>query len=180
MLNRKRETGFTLMEILITIALISLISVFAIPGIMSWMPDYRLKKAIGDMRSDFQRARLAAIRERATCAVEFNGKDTASGYTVYVDTNDNETADAGEKVLTAVDWTADYGGDVKFDNITFTDNGTNAWVGFRPTGLPRDANDGFGAGQIQLKNDKGNWRQLRLSRAGNIQIRGNFEDSLDE
>lgn len=174
MLNRKRETGFTLMEILIVIALISVISVFAIPGIMSWMPDYRLKSAIRDARSNFQKAKLAAIRERANCAFEI----VDGGYIVYVDSIViNQKLDDGEQVIAEVNWAEDYKGDVEFDSETFADNGDgNGWIAFQPNGLPRNPSGALGMGTLTLKNGKGNTFDIIVSRAGNIRTHADWID----
>lgn len=174
-----RQKGFTLMEILIVIALISVISIFAVPGIMAWMPDYRLKKATQECRGDLQRAKLSAVKARMNCAVEFVGGDSATGYVIYLDANDNQEQDAGERVIAQVDWASDYDGDVHHVSNNFSDNGNgNGWFAFQPNGLPVEANGGLGMGTLRLNNDKGNWRSVVLSSAGNIKIRGSHAEQL--
>lgn len=174
MLNRKRETGFTLMEILIVIALISVISVFAIPGIMSWMPDYRLKSAARDARSNFQKAKLAAIRERANCAFWIGG--TNDKYVVYVVSDNNQVPDNGEQVIAEVNLADEYGDDGKFVSFLDDDGGPIEWIAFQPNGLPRNPGGALEGGVLTIDNSKGNTFEIIVTRAGNIRTHADWID----
>ncbi len=163
----EKQKGFTLMEILIVIALISIISVFGIPGILSWMPDYRLRGAAGDLVSNFQKAKLTAVKQREVCAIEF--KD--GGYVVYIDEDGDQSHDAGEELFPPVNFAQDFAGQVSLDSAGFDANGGgNPWVAFRPNSLPLDINGGLGSGTVTLSNTKGKERDITLSPAGNIRM----------
>ena len=72
----KRVSGFTLVELMIVIAVAAIIVMFAVPGVLGWMPNYRLKGAANDLYSNLQWAKLNAVKENKEWAVVF---DTANG-----------------------------------------------------------------------------------------------------
>ena len=65
--------GFTLVEILITIALIGILSAMAALTIPGMMDSYKVRGAARQLYSDMQMARLRAIKEGKEFAVEFSG-----------------------------------------------------------------------------------------------------------
>jgi len=69
----KREQGFTLIELMITIIILSVLLGLAIPGFSRWLPNYRLRGAARDLYSNLQLAKSGTIKDRANWAVEFPG-----------------------------------------------------------------------------------------------------------
>ena len=45
----RKKSGFTLIELIIVIGMISLLTSIAIPAVMKWLPNYRLKAAVRDL-----------------------------------------------------------------------------------------------------------------------------------
>jgi len=68
----RKNSGFTLVELMVTMAIIAIVSAIAIPGYMSWLPNYRLKSAVLDLEGNIQWTRLQAIKYNQTWAVAFN------------------------------------------------------------------------------------------------------------
>jgi len=68
----RKNYGFTLVELMVTIAIIAIVSAIAIPSYISWLPNYRLKSAVLDLEGNIQRTRLQAIKHNQTWAVLFD------------------------------------------------------------------------------------------------------------
>ena len=69
--------------LIIVVALIGVLAGIAIPNIIGWLPDYRLKSAANDLYSNLQFAKLSAVKENKDWAVVFDA--TNSRYLVCAD-----------------------------------------------------------------------------------------------
>ena len=177
----KRKDGFTLVELLVVIIILAIVALIAIPGFSRWLPNYRLRVAARDVFSNFQHARLTAIKRHRTCAITFNQDigGTIYDYVVYVDTGNNLELDAGDEVLTNVLFSERYdgvifdtsrgGGDGIDDTIIDNDDG-NPTIGFLSNGFGIDNNGNPAAGSIYLTNATGRQREVAVSSAGSISV----------
>src|SRR5512135_3155175 len=68
----KREQGFTLLELMVTMVILCILLGLAIPGFSRWVPNYRLRGAARDIYSNFQLAKMTAVKDRARCGVLFD------------------------------------------------------------------------------------------------------------
>lgn len=116
----RKISGFTLIELMIVIAIIAIFAAFLTPNVIGWMPEYRLKSAVMEMGSRIQQARLAAIKENQNCTMSFN---TSNG-TYNITCLDNMTVDL-----------TDYGPNVSFSAVSapqvinFTSRGLTDGIG---------------------------------------------------
>lgn len=166
-----RQSGMTLLELMVGVAIVTVVVGLAVPNVAAWMPHYRLKAASRDLFSDFQRTKMTAIRINITCVVAFG--QTVDGdtwdYVAFVDDDGDFEFDAGEEIISQVDWD-DYR-HIAADSQTFTANDDGlAAIGFQPNGIPTGNGGGFAQGTCELTNTKGRKMQIIVSQAGNVRI----------
>ena len=173
----KNSKGFTLIEVLIVIAIIGVLSAIAIPSISSWLPNYRLKSAARDLYGAAMKAKGEAVKRNVNCAITFNQQigGISQAYIVYVDADTDCEFDAGETIVSQLtNWpkqvmldTTEGGG----DGLTFTDNDhNNPTISFRPNAVPTGNGGGFANGGAYLINSNGHTRGVIINVAGNIRI----------
>ncbi len=71
-MHRKDEQGFTIIEMMVTVAIIAIMVGIAIPSVLAWMPAANLKDAAFDLRTAMIRARSLAVNEGIEYRVAFD------------------------------------------------------------------------------------------------------------
>lgn len=120
----EQEKGFTLIELIVTIALIAIISTIAVPSFIRQRNDGQLRSTASTLRGDMEIARYRAMRETASAAVLFR----ADGYSIFIDDGsgggipDNWVQDGDERLLC----NRSFRGGIAIDmaSVTFQDNRT--------------------------------------------------------
>lgn len=108
----KNESGFTLAELMVTIAVLAVMAMIAIPAFMSWMPGMRLNGAARQIMGDLMAARMKAVKLNQKTKVFF---DNDHQYRICNDANNDGTVDDGEGDVKNRDIQNEYH-DVTFDN----------------------------------------------------------------
>ena len=158
----KTATGFTLFEVLIVIAILSIVAAFAVPMTMSWLPNYRLKSAARGLYSNMQKAKSEAVKRNCSVGITFSTVTfpaEGGGYTVFLDdgagTAGNATQDAGETTLFQVAMPS---------GCTLSQASFNGGLstGYNSRGLPL----GNRIGSAILRNNSSVWYRMALSNSG--------------
>ena len=64
-----KQSGFTLIELIVIIAIVGVFAAIAVPNFLSYMPKYRLNGAARQVMGDLMAARMKAVKENTTVTV---------------------------------------------------------------------------------------------------------------
>jgi type IV fimbrial biogenesis protein FimT len=166
----RKNSGFSLMELMVAIGLISILAAIAIPNFIAWRSNAQLGRAARDVYSNFQKAKVEAARRNTVVTMTFSAND----FVVYLDDGD-WNYEAGEEIAGPFPWsdypgvsldTAEGGG----DGLTFA-NPLNG-VAFTPNGLTRNNQVPplLSGGIVFLNNQANKKTRIVVSPSGNIRI----------
>lgn len=167
----RKDSGFSLLELMTVIGILTILGAIAVPGLVSWRQNAQLRRATLDVYSNLQKAKIEAARRNTPVTITFGSND----YVVYVDANNDWTYQAGEEIAGPVPWsrytgvgidTAEGGG----DGLTFS-NPTNG-MAFSPNGLTQDSSipPVLSGGTVYLTGQNNKKTSIVVSAAGNIRI----------
>jgi type IV fimbrial biogenesis protein FimT len=118
-MNMERENGFTLVELLVTIVVISILLAAGVPSFMEFIKNNRLSAQANNLVISIQEARNEAVKrgsgavicassDQATCS---GSDDWTTGWIAFSDMNQNGSLDLG-------------GGDCDIDDCIVRTNGS--------------------------------------------------------
>lgn len=117
MRGKPNKSGFTVIELMIVLAIMVIIAATAVPYMMAGMTGGGLAQAAEQLRSDFHRAKMLAISRQASCTIQLD-----TGNHTYTISLNNQTIDL-----------SDYGGDIQIGagsvSVTFTPQGICSTAG---------------------------------------------------
>ncbi len=108
MKNQRFDTGFTLIELMVTVAVAATVLTVGVPSFRELIQNNRLTTAVNDMVTEFNLARSEAVKRGAPVTLckrntAGTGCDSTvawlSGWIVFADTNGNGTVDSGDQIL---------------------------------------------------------------------------------
>jgi type IV fimbrial biogenesis protein FimT len=165
--NLCKHSGFTLIELMIVIALVGILVSIAVSSYIKLIPGYRLKTAARDLYSNMQKAKMEAIKTNSILEIRFD--NTAAPGFYYFDTNGDgsHTADEFKIDLT------DYKSGVAFGKGMATKNWNNNTYAVTPTASIKFYSKGTASSaSVYLENQNQDICYAITSRiAGSIKLR---------
>ena len=154
MKKRAIPTGFSLIELIIVIALISIVSAFAVPAWQKYTANTNLKTAAREVMADLSNAKQRAVEENLKYSITFNvaGNNyalspTDTGVTLWT----KELASFGNGIL--ID-----------DSVTFT----SSVVNFQKRGT-------VSLGSVRLRNGLGSTAEITVNITGRSHVHFNMQ-----
>jgi prepilin-type N-terminal cleavage/methylation domain-containing protein len=144
----RKQSGFTLMEMMVVIAIIAIVSAFTVPNMIAWRNNAQLSAGVRQIYSDLQGARKLAIKSNSMTFVIFDvGADTYS---------------VAGRVRTLPPG-------LIIDSAVFTAAGDNI-ASFNGQGFDRDFLDANNSGAVTISWNGSRFRTIAVSSGGSIRI----------
>jgi len=153
-----KKTGFTLLELMIVIAIIAVVSAIVAPNLIRYLPNYRLGQASRDMLATMQLSRLKAVKENASVVVLIDVGN--NGYSAFVDdgagggTAGDRIRNGSEEIVRENSMPEG----VELYQTTFS----SGYAQFNSRGLP-----GNGIGSVRMRNGQGRYKGVSVNITGN-------------
>lgn len=162
--GRGRASGFTLIELMVTIAMVVILLGLAAPSFATFQRNSELTTAANTLLSSLAAARSEAMkRGRNVTVVPVDGSHWTSGWVVFVDDNISGTQDSSETEL---------GREPPLPGTLTTATAPTdlVYVMFNGSGYPRLVSGGFQAASIDFSIASGEARRIISSPAGRLRV----------
>lgn len=156
------KDGFTLLELMVVVAIFGILSAIAIPNMIGWRTSRQLIGATDELNALFHLARSRALRENADVVIRIDAGNDECG--AFIDDGrgggiaQNQIRDGNETEFKLVSLPTG----IDMYNQTFA----LPWCGYDSRGIPINNN----IGQIHLRNTANQHMGLALNVAGNPRI----------
>ncbi|HPH55930.1 MAG TPA: GspH/FimT family pseudopilin [Smithella sp.] len=149
--SKKRQKGFTLLEVMVVIVIIGIMIGIAIPNFNEYIRSRRLSGATMQMYVDLMNARQQAVTQNAWVSLRL---ENTHQYKIFTDSNKNGAIDTGESVVN---------GDIHpdFADVTFTTSAGTIFA-FYPNGTAASKT-------LSLSGSAGS-KNITISTAGRVKI----------
>lgn len=93
----RNSSGFTLIELIIAMAVFAILAAIAIPNYIGWLPKRHLRSSVIDVQGAINLARFTAIRENTDVVLTFDPANES--YLAFIDTDEDGSQDTGERTV---------------------------------------------------------------------------------
>jgi type IV fimbrial biogenesis protein FimT len=104
--TQQRDSGYTMMELVMTMAIAAILASIAIPGFKYVTNSNRIASEVNGLLGDIQFARSEAVKEGQTVTICSSSSGTGctstnwdGGWIVFLDTNNNKAVNTGEPII---------------------------------------------------------------------------------
>ena len=162
-----RQRGFSLVELMVVVAVIAVLGAISVPNMVTGIPKYRVKAAGRDLCSKLRRARSIAVKEQRNVQVIFHedtGRYVVDGAFFPITSSLARYYGSGVSYGfgSATESAASGGGGLPSDPVTF--NGSTPTVTFNSRGIGN-------AGSVYLSNNRGDAYCVVVSSSGRVRLR---------
>jgi len=159
MINKKN--GFTLIELIITVALFVIFSGIGVLAIQGYTLNKNLKTAARDIASDISNCRQRAVSENVNYRITFT-VDASNPSNYIIEQDDG----AGNFNTISTKSPSNFGADVRITNAAFFGGGTTVNIFTRGT---------VQSGNVQLRNSKGSTATVRVNQTGRTYVTADLQ-----
>jgi type IV fimbrial biogenesis protein FimT len=149
----RTDRGYTLVEIMVAIAIVAILATIAVPNIAGWRTKQRFLAAVSDVHEAIKVARSSAIKDNTTVVIQFL---LPNRFLVFADDDGDGTQDTGERTIR----TGIFQSDISL---------TTSFSGHRLSFNGRGMTTASGAG-ITLSNSAYGSRVIQVTVTGNSRI----------
>lgn len=96
--KRNSRKGFTVIELLIVMAIIAILGLVSIGPMLRWRANSFVETAANNLMSDFERAKIEAVRSGRNVTIAFTGTNLTT-YNCFIDVNNNGVVDGNEMLF---------------------------------------------------------------------------------
>ncbi|MFO8085826.1 MAG: GspH/FimT family pseudopilin [Desulfobacterales bacterium] len=156
----KNRLGFTMLELLVVIAVIGILSAIAMPNLVGWRQNRNFNTSVQRTISVMHSAKMHAVKENVPTVVRFNVDD--NHFRAFVDHSSpfNNLWDPETDRLIDF-YNMPHG--IRITNASFA--GGASWIRFNGRGMP----NGLG-GSVQLSSDRGLINAVVVNLTGRIRL----------
>ena len=171
--EEKRVSGFTLVEILVLIAVLGIIGAIAVPNFIGLTPRMRIKSAARNIVSDMQMAKTKALRDGLTWTIQF---DTSNNQYSVLDGSGSTFKTVNLSDYSGITLGNDYGERPDEPNPGSTDG-----VTFADDKIPFNSDGTSVSGTVYIKNsDSDTFAVGCLSAAGRVKTWYNYGSGWED